>query len=221
MCCDSIVTTPHLAPGPWVPSGIIAVLRSDEEMDYRPVIDALLAGGVRVVELTLTSPSVCAEIPRILDHFDGAELDIGVGTVTGDEQADLAIDAGAQFIVTPACLPSVVVRSVERGVPVVPGAFTPTEAMIQWQAGATAIKVFPAAVLGPSFVSHLHGPFPSMPMVPSGGLRVEDVRPWLDAGAVAISLGGVLTGDALRGGDLTDLTNRARAAVSALAPTGD
>jgi len=205
----------------WMPAGIIAVLRADDEIDYRPVVDALVAGGVRTIELTLTSPNVCDEVPRIREHLDGTGVAIGVGTVTCGEEADRAIDAGAQFVVTPACLPDVVARVVDRGVPIVPGAFTPTEAMSQWRAGATAIKIFPAATLGPSFVSHLHGPFPTMPIVPSGGLGTDDVRSWLDAGAIAVSLGGVLVGDALRGGDLGALTARARRAVSAMGPEGD
>ncbi|MFF2243858.1 bifunctional 4-hydroxy-2-oxoglutarate aldolase/2-dehydro-3-deoxy-phosphogluconate aldolase [Arthrobacter sp. NPDC058130] len=187
----------------------VAVLRAGHASDYAPVIEALQRGGVLSIELTLSTPGVWDELPLLQDRF-GESVEIGVGTVTDAEQAETALDLGAAYIVTPVTDPGVIAACVSRGVPVYPGGLTPTELHTGWKLGATAVKVFPASTVGASYVSQLRGPFPDIEVIPSGGVDIEDVPAWIRAGALAVSLGGPLLGDAFKGGDLAELTARAQ-----------
>ncbi|WP_427170921.1 bifunctional 4-hydroxy-2-oxoglutarate aldolase/2-dehydro-3-deoxy-phosphogluconate aldolase [Arthrobacter sp. 92] len=202
---------PHHRPQPsqtLLAHPVIAVLRASHAREYAPVIEALIAGGVRSIELTLTTEGVFQEIAELKTRFaDAAE--IGVGTVTDAEQAQRALDAGADYLVTPVTVPEVIRAAVNRGVPVFPGAYSPTEMHTAWSLGATAVKLFPASVVGPGYIGQVHGPFPGLPIIPSGGVSIQDVPKWLQAGALAVSLGGPLLGDAFKGGDLSALTERA------------
>ncbi|HXD62446.1 MAG TPA: bifunctional 4-hydroxy-2-oxoglutarate aldolase/2-dehydro-3-deoxy-phosphogluconate aldolase [Lacisediminihabitans sp.] len=191
---------------------IIAVLRARDAAEYAPVIDVLAANGVRSMELTLSTPNTFEHLPAIVAR-GGADVEIGVGTITAAVEARRAIDAGASYLVTPILNVAVIEVAVAAGVPVFPGGLTPTELFTAWQAGATAVKIFPAETVGPQYGSHLRGPFPELQFVPSGGIALEHIPLWLNAGAVAVSLGGPLVGDALKGGSLTELAARARAAV--------
>ena len=187
---------------------VIAVLRAAHAGDCAPVIEALLTGGVLSVELTLSTPGVFEELPRLQQRFgDAAEL--GVGTVTTVAEAVRAIDAGAKYLVTPSTNPEIVAAAVEKGVPIYPGGLTPTELLAGWSAGATAVKVFPASLVGAGYVSMLRGPFPDIEVVPSGGVDIADAAAWIRAGALAVSMGGPLIGDAFHGGDRKQLTERA------------
>jgi len=188
---------------------VIAVLRANNASEYAPVIEALHQGGVRSIEVTLTTPGVFAQLPMLKAHF-GDDVELGVGTVTTALQAEAAIDAGAAYVVTPVTGPDVISFCTNRGVPVFPGGLTPTELHAGWTLGATAVKVFPASMFGPGYISQLRGPFPDLHVVPSGGVGIDDVPGWLRAGAVAVSLGGPLIGDAFAGGDLGKLTARAQ-----------
>lgn len=187
---------------------VIAVLRASHAGAYAPVIDALLEGGVVSVELTLSTPGVFEELPRLQERF-GASAELGVGTITTVAEALRAIEAGAKYLVTPLTDPAIVAAAVGQRVAVYPGGLTPTELSAGWSAGATAVKVFPASVVGPGYVSMLRGPFPDIEVVPSGGIGITDAAAWISAGALAVSLGGPLTGDAFHGGDLKQLTERA------------
>ena len=188
---------------------VVAVLRAAHATDYAPVIEALQQGGVLSIELTLSTPGVFDELPRLREHF-GDALEIGVGTVTAADEAETALDLGAAYIVTPVTDTDIITACVRRGVPVYPGGLTPTELHASWKLGATAVKVFPASVVGAGYVGQLRGPFPDIQVIPSGGVNIEDVPGWLKAGALAVSLGGPLLGDAFKGGDLQELTARAR-----------
>ncbi|KRE64092.1 2-dehydro-3-deoxyphosphogluconate aldolase [Arthrobacter sp. Soil736] len=187
----------------------MAVLRARHASDYAPVIEALQRGGVLSIELTLSTPGVWDELPALRDRF-GDALEIGVGTVTEAAEAEAALDLGAAYIVTPVTDPGVITACVGRGVPVYPGGLTPTELHAGWKLGATAVKVFPASTVGAGYVAQLRGPFPDIEVIPSGGVNIEDVPGWIMAGALAVSLGGPLLGDAFKGGDLQELTARAR-----------
>ena len=125
-------------------------------------------------------------------------------------QASKAIDSGAQFLVTPTMNLPVVDVAVSNEVAVFPGGLTPTELAAGWQAGATAVKIFPAQTVGAGYVKHLRGPFPDLQVVPSGGVDLDAAREWLAAGAAAVSIGGPLLGDALSGGDPRELRRRCR-----------
>lgn len=183
-------------------------MRAHHATAYAPVIEALLDGGVLSIELTLSTPGVFEELPRLQERFgDGAEF--GVGTIITVAEALRAIEAGAQYLVTPLTNPAIIAVAVEHGVAVFPGGLTPTELFSGWSEGATAVKVFPASVFGPGYVSMLRGPFPGIEVVPSGGVGIADAAAWISAGALAVSLGGPLIGDAFHGGDLKQLSERA------------
>ena len=197
-------------------SPIIAVLRARDAEEYRAVIDVLAENGVRSVELTLSTPNTFEHLPSLVAR-GGADVEIGLGTIVTVEQAQRAIDAGAHYLVTPIVNLEVIALAVRSGIPVFPGGLTPTELFSAWEAGATAVKIFPAQTVGPQYGSHLRGPFPELQFVPSGGVGLADIPLWLRAGATAVSLGGPLIGDALKGGSLTALAERTRAALEAAA----
>ena len=129
------------------------------------------------------------------------------------DAARRAIDAGATFLVMPHLDTEIVSWAAERGIPVLPGCATPTEVLAGWRAGAAAIKVFPASSLGPAFVRELRGPFPAIPVVPTGGVTLESIPAFIAAGAIAVGLGGWLLGD----GRPSAIHERAAAAVAAVA----
>ena len=188
---------------------VVAVLRARHAREYAPVIEALVSGGVRSIELTLSTGGVFDLLPGLKQQF-GGDAEIGVGTVTSRDQARQALDGGADYLVTPAMVTEVVDAAVEAGVPVFPGGLTPTELLAGMQAGATAVKLFPASTVGPGYLGQLRGPFPEMLVIPSGGIGIDDAADWIAAGALAVSLGGPLIRDAFSGGDLTALSERSR-----------
>lgn len=189
-------------------TGTIAVMRAPHAGAYAPVVEALVHGGVLSIELTLSTPGVFDELPLLQQRF-GDAAEFGVGTVTTVDEAARAIDAGATYLVTPVTDTAIIMAAVQRGVAIYPGGLTPTELFEGWSAGATAVKVFPASVVGPGYVPMLRGPFPDLQVVPSGGVDIDAAADWVKAGAVAVSLGGPLLGDAFKGGDLRRLTDRA------------
>lgn len=188
---------------------VIAVMRARHAREYTPVIQALLDGGVVSVELTLSTPGVLEELPHLRQRF-GDEVELGVGTVTSVDEANAVIDAGAKYVVTPITVASIIENVVARGISIYPGGLTPTELFLGWSLGATAVKVFPASKVGAGYLADLRGPFPDIQVVPSGGVAIDDIADWIKAGALAVSLGGPLIGDAFTGGDLAELTARAR-----------
>ncbi|WP_395727445.1 bifunctional 4-hydroxy-2-oxoglutarate aldolase/2-dehydro-3-deoxy-phosphogluconate aldolase [Nakamurella sp.] len=197
-------------------SGVVAVLRATDADRYAPVVDVLAENGVHAIELTMSTPGTLDAVAALRGRIAGSGAALGVGTVTDPETAGKVIDLGAEFIVTPTMSPEVVRIAVDAGIPVYPGALTPTEVLAGWQAGATAVKLFPASTVGPSYLGHLHGPFPQIPLLPSGGFGLPEIGKWIGAGAVAVSMGSSLIGDALRGGSLADLARRCRDAVDAV-----
>jgi len=196
-------------------TGVVAVLRAPDADRYLPVARTLAGAGVLAIELTLTTPGTIRVLPELIRALPG-EAEVGVGTVLTPDDARAALEAGAAFLVTPNSNRSVIEVAAAAGTPVYPGAFTPTEVASNWAAGAAAVKLFPAATAGPEYIEHLHGPFPGIPLVPSGGIGIADIPDWIRAGAIAVSLGGPLIGDAFRGGDPAQLKLRARAALAAV-----
>ncbi len=188
---------------------VIAVMRARHARDYPPVIGALIAGGVRLIELTLSTEAVFDELPSLIGEFGDAAI-LGVGTVTNPMQAQASIDRGAEFLVTPTAELDVVRAAVGAGVPVFPGGLTPTELHSGWSAGASAVKLFPASTVGVGYLNQLRGPFPDMLVIPSGGVGIADAAQWISAGAVAVSVGGPLLGDVFADGDTAALASRAR-----------
>lgn len=151
---------------------------------------ALRAAGVGVLEVTMDSPQAAEAIAELA----ASGLAVGAGTVLSVGQAADALAAGAQFLVSPHTDPDLVRWSAARDAPFVPGAFTPTEVLSGWAAGAAAVKLFPAAAAGPALVRELRGPLPHVPLIPSGGISDRNAGDFLAAGAVAVAIGGWLTG---------------------------
>lgn len=195
---------------------VIAVLRAPHANDYAPVIDALLTGGIRSIELTLSTQGTFDALPDLSRHF-GKDADIGVGTVTTPQETHRALDSGAAFLVSPAMDMRFTSTCAERSVPVFPGGLTPSELLAGWQAGATAVKIFPASLVGPGYLSQLRGPFPDIQVIPSGGIDAAGAAAWIKAGALAVSLGGPLLQDAFAGGSLSELTRRAHQVTALVA----
>jgi 2-dehydro-3-deoxyphosphogluconate aldolase / (4S)-4-hydroxy-2-oxoglutarate aldolase len=172
----------------------------------------LLSSGIRFLEVSLVTADalgVIAEVARLAPV--GAV--IGAGTVLTRDDVARAAGAGARFMVTPALTESVA-ESVHRGIPVLAGAFTPTEALTAIGLGADAVKLFPATFGGPSYLRALREPLPDLPFIPVGGVDVGLAGEYLAAGAVAVGVGGSLVGDAIHGGDLDALRTRATAFLS-------
>jgi 2-dehydro-3-deoxyphosphogluconate aldolase/(4S)-4-hydroxy-2-oxoglutarate aldolase len=197
---------------------VIAVLRASHVSGLVPVCDVLVDEGILSLELTLTTPGLFDALPELADRYAGA-ADVGVGTILTEAEAQRAMDAGARYLVTPTMNLPVIKLALERQIPAFPGGLTPTELAAGWAAGATAVKIFPAQTVGAGYLKHLRGPFPDLEAIPSGGVDLEATREWLDAGAVAVSIGGPLLGDALKGGDLGALRNRCRAVRAAIKET--
>lgn len=196
-----------------VTGGVVAIARRLTADSAPQVADALAAGGVLVFEITLNEPVDAAlrAIESVARRSPG--LAIGAGTVLSIDAAQQALDAGATFLVMPHTDPELVAWAAARGVPSLPGAATPSEVLAAWRAGAAAVKVFPASVVGPAFVRECRGPFPDIPLVPSGGVTVETTADFIRAGAVALGVGSWLIGDAAPEG----VTTRARQIVDAVA----
>ncbi|MEU3047915.1 bifunctional 4-hydroxy-2-oxoglutarate aldolase/2-dehydro-3-deoxy-phosphogluconate aldolase [Streptomyces sp. NPDC006984] len=196
---------------------VVAILRSGSAARFPEVAEALCAEGVRAVEFTLTTPGVL-DILREFTHGLPEGLALGAGTVTTPRQADQAVAAGARYLITPAVSADVIREARRLGVPVLPGAVTPTEILSAWQEGATMVKLFPASFAGgPAYVRTLRAPLPQIPLVPTGGISVEQASAYIAAGAQAVGMGSPLVGDACEGGDLDALRERAARLVSSLA----
>ena len=197
---------------------VIAVLRASRVSVLGPVCDVLVEEGILSLELTLTTPGLLDALPELVDRYaDSAE--IGVGTILSEQEAQRALESGARFLVTPTMNLPVVGLAVERQIAVFPGGLTPTELAAGWDAGATAVKIFPAQTVGAGYLKHLRGPFPDLEAIPSGGVDLDATGEWLGAGAVAVSIGGPLLGDALKGGELSALRDRCRAVRAVVSET--
>ena len=196
-------------------SRLVAVLRAPSIDTLPNIVSVLIENGITVIELTLTTPDAIRSISELRAVW-GERATIGMGTITTAGQAREAIAEGAQFLVTPITVPEVAHIATEAGVPILMGAFSPTEVATAWDHGATAVKIFPASQVGPSYLRELRGPFPEIVTMPSGGATIDDIPAWLSAGAAAVSLGGSLIGSAFSG-DLDGLAERARKAVDSVA----
>ena len=190
--------------------GIAAVVRADSAELASRAIESALEGGVNVIEVTFTVPGAL-EIIRELARTKSDDVILGAGTVTTPELAADAVGAGAQFLVSPNTNLDVIAVAREADIPVFPGALTPTEVFTAWQAGGDVIKIFPANAVGPSYFKDLHGPFPGVPLMPTGGVDLSTARTWLEHGAVALGVGGALIDRKLMAqGDFAQITERAR-----------
>jgi len=188
----------------------VAVLRADGASTAITGARAIIAGGVRAIEVTMTVPDAY-DVMRELTASEDDSVLLGAGTVLSGEEVDECVAAGARFIVSPTCSLEVIERARARDVVVIPGAMTPTEVLTAWNGGADLVKIFPAARLGPEYLSDLRGPLPDIPLVPTGGITDENARAYLDAGAALVCFGSWLANRrAMAEGRLDILTDRAR-----------
>ena len=203
---------------PLLESGVIAVARLPAAAGLRAAARALVAGGVGALEITLTTPGAIEALGDLASDRDLAACLIGAGTVLDESAAREVIDAGARFVVSPTLTPAVIRVCRDRDIPCMPGAFTPTEILAAWRAGASLVKVFPAAAVGPGYARDILAPMPFLRVVPSGGVSLENAGEWIRAGAAAVSVGGALLSAALlRSESGAELTRRARALVERVA----
>lgn len=176
-------------------SGIIAILRGDYSVDdLLHIGDALLAGAVTVMEVTLNSPAALTALPQLRKHFGDTML-VGAGTVRSHFQVRDAVNAGAQFLVSPNFDAETVAVAHSQGVLHLPGVLTPTEAQNAFAAGATMLKLFPMDFFGPAYLKVLRGPLDNVEFVPTGGVTLENIGAYAKAGAAAVGMGSQLVGN--------------------------
>lgn len=198
-------------------SGVVAVIRLADPSALRAVVDALDAGGVRAVEVTMTVPGAIERIAELARSIP-ARLVLGAGTVLDAATARAAVLAGARYVVSPVFREEVLLACREHDVAVLPGCFSPTEVLAAWEAGADVVKVFPATALGPAYFRDLRGPLPRVKLMPTGGVSLENAGEWIRAGAVAIGVGTALVdGRAVAEGRFDEIAERARQFVAAVA----
>jgi 2-dehydro-3-deoxyphosphogluconate aldolase / (4S)-4-hydroxy-2-oxoglutarate aldolase len=196
---------------------IIAVVRLEYYDQALAVTQALLAGGIAVIEFTLTGKGAHQAIEAVRAEF-GERILVGVGTVLQLYQAEEAMRAGAQFVVTPVVQPNVINVCRSQNTPTICGALTPTEALAAHTAGADLIKIFPARLGGPSYIRDLLAPLPFLGLVPTGGVSASNARAYIEAGAVAIGAGGnLVSAQAVARKNWEEITAQAQAYVGALA----
>src|SRR6266478_564715 len=171
--------------------GIIAVVRAQRQDQVPPLSEALITGGVTAIEITMTTPNAIAAIREAREEIGERAL-VGVGTVLDAATCRAAIEAGAEFVVTPVCRPELVGIAHAAGRPIMLGAYTPTEAQTAHEAGSDFVKLFPANTLGPEYVKALRAPLPHLRLVPTGGVEVENVADFLKAGCAALGIGSSL-----------------------------
>lgn len=189
---------------------IVAVIRAQSGEQLVEVAQALLAGGVDVMEVTFTVPGAPSVIERVAADL-GDKILLGAGTVLDAETARIAILSGAEFIVSPSTSLEVIQVCRRYGKLAMPGAFTPTEVVTAFQAGADIVKIFPSDVGGPAYLRALHGPLPQIPLMPTGGVTLDTAADYLQAGACALGVGGSLVESrAVAQGDFSRIEGLAR-----------
>ena len=197
--------------------GVVAVIRLQEPARLRAVIDAIAAGGVRALEVTMTVPRAIELIAEIAPTLPKGFL-IGAGTVLDGPTATRAANARAHFIVSPVFRKAVITAAHVRDVPAMPGCMTPTEILEAWDAGADIVKVFPATTLGPGFLKDVRAPLPDVRLMPTGGVTIENAGDWIRAGAVAVGVGSALLDSAaIAAGRYSVLEENARKIVANVA----
>ena len=197
--------------------GLVPIVRAPSPEDGFQAVEAIVAGGIGIAEITMTVPNVIHVVERLADRY-GDKVLLGAGTVLDTETCRAALLAGAQFIVTPALDTRVIEMARRYSKPCIPGALTPTEVLTAWQAGADWVKIFPCGpVGGPSYIKALKGPFPQIEFVPTGGVNLETTPEFIKAGAAAVAVGGELVNlKALKEGKLEVITETARKFLEAV-----
>ena len=197
-------------------AGVIAVIRAPSKDILIDIAQALMAGGIPAIEVTMSTPNAIAGIEMLAGKF-GDKCVVGVGTVLDAATARDAITAGAQFVVSPMFHEEIVENTRRLNKISIPGAFTPTEIMRAWTAGADVVKVFPSTALGPGYFKDILAPLPQLKLTPTGGVDVKNAGEWIKAGAVFLGAGSALVSkDAMVKKDWANITANAKAFVDAV-----
>ncbi len=197
-------------------SGVVAVIRKVPLESMEQVGLALVEGGVTALEITVDHPDSFAAIQTLSRTLKGRAI-VGAGTVLDSESARLAIQQGAEFVFSPSLHPDVIRTALRYGKIVVPGVMTPTEMIQAMELGADMVKVFPATGLGVKYIKDVKGPFAHIPIIPTGGVNLENVASFIDAGVVAVGVGGnLVNAKAIAAGDFASITETAKQYVQAI-----
>jgi len=189
-------------------TGIVAIIRGIDADVCSEVVDAIAEGGVDVIEITANTPGAVEMIRQVSDEFE--DIAIGAGTVLDAETARAVQLAGAEFVVTPTVNTDVIETCNRYGTPIATGVMTPTEALSATEAGADFCKLFPASTTGPRHVSAINGPLPQVPIIPTGGVSLDNAAAFFEAGAVALGVGSsIVDSDAIDAGEFDALTEAA------------
>lgn len=196
---------------------LVAIVRGANPDDVMPIAEALYDGGIRLMEITMDTPRVETIISELNNAFSG-EMLVGAGTVLDAESAKTAIEAGATFIISPTVNTETIKMTKRYGVVSIPGAMTPTEILTAYEHGADLVKVFSAQAMGPGYIKDVRGPLPYIPLMPTGGVNLLNVREYFEKGALAAGLGSSLvkTGSPLTDTYLQKITENAKQFIDAI-----
>jgi 2-dehydro-3-deoxyphosphogluconate aldolase / (4S)-4-hydroxy-2-oxoglutarate aldolase len=197
--------------------GIVPVVRAANLDEARKAVDAICAGGIACIEVTMTVPNAPVMIQELVKHY-GTSVLTGAGTVTTAKQAEICLDAGAQFLVSPGLSVPVLQTASERGILAIPGALTPTEVMAALEAGAKLVKIFPCGSAGgPKHIKALKAPFPEVRLIPTGGVNLSNASDYFAAGSFALGVGADLVDlNAIRKNEPAKIIDMARALMDAV-----
>ena len=199
---------------------IVSIIRANSSDELIKVAAAIKDGGVDVIEVTMTTPDALQVINDVANRY-GDELLVGVGSVLDAETARAAMLAGAEFVVSPTTKPEVIEICNRYGKVVMPGAFTPTEILTAWESGADYVKVFPSSGVGPGYIKDIKAPLPQIPLVPTGGVNIENAGEFIAAGAAALGVGSALVNNRIiEAGHFNLLTENAKQLVAVVQAAG-
>ncbi len=198
-----------------ISKGIVAVVRAETVEKAINIAKACLKGGISAIEITYTVPNATEVIKTLIKNFSPAELIIGAGTVLDSKTAKTAIAAGAEFVVSPGFDLETCTLCNQSQIPYIPGCMTVTEIITALKAGADIIKLFPGSVLGPEFVKAVKSPLPQAPLMPTGGVSLDNVKTWIQNGSIAVGVGGELTSGA-KTGNYKLITETAKKFIAAI-----
>jgi len=199
-------------------SGIVAVVRADSSEQALKIAEAVKAGGIQAIEITMTVPGAIDVIKELVRTYSNSEILIGAGSVLDAETARFCLLAGAEYIVSPA-LDIETIKLCNRYQKIVmPGAMSVTEVLRAMEAGADVVKIFPAELFGPKIIKAIKGPLPQAPLLPTGGVNLNNVDQWIIAGSFAVGVGSALTGGAKKG-DYDEVTRTAKEFIKKISST--
>jgi 2-dehydro-3-deoxyphosphogluconate aldolase/(4S)-4-hydroxy-2-oxoglutarate aldolase len=198
-------------------SGIVLIIRSESEEEALAVSEAAIKGGIKALEITMSVPNALNVIRILSDKYKNEGILVGAGTILDGETARAAILAGAELLVSPQLNPGMIKMANRYQAITISGAFTPRDVIETLEAGADIVKLFPAEVVGPKYVSAIMAPVPEAPIVPTGGVTPENVHVWLKAGCIGVGVGSYISKAARNDGDYQKVTTAAKEFVQAVA----